>query len=69
MHYYSKPTAVIILTEYSLAILCRSLSCNITEYSACLVGYSFIIRSITSSLRSAVSPEIRENNPLLYQAH
>lgn len=58
---YRKQTLIdpicILLTEYSLAILCRSLSCNITEYSACLVGYSFIIRSITSSLRRAVRPE------------
>lgn len=51
----------VLLTEYSLAILCLSLSCNIIEYSACLVGYSFIIRSITSSLRRAVRPEKREH--------
>lgn len=66
MHYYNtrghskyQPqhiSLVCVLTEYSLAILCRSLSCSITEYSECLVGYSFIIRSITSSLRRAVRP-------------
>lgn len=27
-----------------------------TEYSACLAGYSLIIKSITSSLRNAVKP-------------
>lgn len=56
----------ILLTEYSLAILCRSLSCNITEYSACLVGYSFIIRSITSSLRRAVRPEKMEHTDITF---
>lgn len=49
-----------ILTEYSLAILCRSLSCSMTEYSECLMGYSFIIRSITSSLRRAVRPKKKQ---------
>lgn len=33
-----------------------------TEYSECLVGYSFIIRSITSSLLRAVKPEEQERN-------
>lgn len=50
------------LTEYSLAILCRSLSCRMTEYSECLEGYSLIIRSITSSLRRAVKPA--NNQPM-----
>lgn len=45
-----------VLTEYSLAILCRSRSWSMTEYSECFAGYSFIIRSITSSLRRAVRP-------------
>ena len=49
-------TVVRVLTEYSLAILCRSLSCRMTEYSACLPGYSLIIRSMTSSLLNAVRP-------------
>lgn len=55
-HRYHQSECIRLLTEYSLAILCRSLSCSITEYSECLVGYSFIIRSITSSLRRAVRP-------------
>lgn len=52
-------TALRVLTEYSLVILCRSRSCSMTEYSACLAGYSLIIKSITSSLRKAVRPKGR----------
>lgn len=53
-----------VLTEYSFAILWRSLSWRMTEYSACLPGYSLIIKSMTSSLRKAVKPGKRDSQLL-----